>query len=49
MVGGPEAAAIGLLSAIFGAGGGIGILAAGPVLQSLSWQWLFWLPAVLIV
>lgn len=42
-------AAIGLLSAIFGVGGGIGILAAGPILESLSWQWLFWLPAVLIV
>jgi len=41
--------AIGILSAIFGVGGGIGILAAGPILQALGWTWLFWFPAILIV
>ena len=40
---------IGLLSAIFGIGAGIGIVAAGPIVEHLSWQWLFWLPAVLVV
>ena len=40
---------IGLLSAIFGIGAGVGIVAAGPIVQNLDWQWLFWLPAVLIV
>lgn len=40
---------IGLLSAIFGIGAGVGIVAAGPIVQNLSWHWLFWLPAVLIV
>jgi EmrB/QacA subfamily drug resistance transporter len=40
---------IGLLSAIFGVGAGVGIVAAGPIIESLSWHWLFWLPAVLIV
>jgi len=40
---------IGLLSAIFGVGGGIGIVAAGPIVQSLNWHWLFWLPAGLII
>jgi EmrB/QacA subfamily drug resistance transporter len=40
---------IGLLSAIFGVGAGIGIVAAGPIVQNLTWHWLFWLPAILIV
>jgi EmrB/QacA subfamily drug resistance transporter len=40
---------IGLLSAIFGVGAGVGIVAAGPIVEGLSWHWLFWLPAVLIV
>ncbi|MBF5083612.1 MFS transporter [Quadrisphaera sp. INWT6] len=40
---------IGLLSAIFGIGAGVGIVAAGPIVQHLSWHWLFWLPAVLVV
>ena len=40
---------IGLLSAIFGIGAGVGIVAAGPIVQQLDWHWLFWLPAILIV
>lgn len=40
---------IGILSAIFGVGAGVGIVAAGPIVQNLSWHWLFWLPAVLVV
>ena len=40
---------IGLLSAIFGIGAGVGIVAAGPIIENLSWHWLFWLPAILIV
>jgi len=39
---------IGLLSAIFGIGAGVGIVAAGPIVDALSWHWLFWLPAVLV-
>ena len=38
---------IGLLSAIFGIGAGVGIVAAGPIVENLSWHWLFWLPLVL--
>jgi predicted MFS family arabinose efflux permease len=34
-----------LLSAIFGIGAGVGIVAAGPIVEALSWHWLFWLPA----
>ncbi|WP_343320593.1 MFS transporter (plasmid) [Arthrobacter sp. TMP15] len=40
---------IGLLSAIFGVGAGVGILAAGPIVEHLSWPWLFWLPGALVV
>jgi EmrB/QacA subfamily drug resistance transporter len=39
---------VGLLSAIFGIGAGIGIVAAGPIVDHLSWHWLFWLPLALI-
>jgi EmrB/QacA subfamily drug resistance transporter len=39
---------VGLLSAIFGIGGGLGIVLAGPIVDHLSWPWLFWLPLVLI-
>ncbi len=40
---------VGLLSALFGIGAGIGIVAAGPIVDHLSWHWLFWLPLVMIV
>ncbi|MEU5872168.1 MFS transporter [Glycomyces sp. NPDC047369] len=36
--------AVGVLSSIFGIGGGAGVVLAGPVVQYLSWEWLFWLP-----
>ncbi|MEV6343247.1 MFS transporter [Actinoplanes sp. NPDC051851] len=39
---------IGLLSAIFGIGAGVGIVAAGPIVEHLSWHWLFWLPLALV-
>lgn len=32
---------IGLLSAVFGIGGGIGIIASGLIVDHLSWRWLF--------
>ena len=43
------AGSIGLLSAILGIGAGFGIVAGGIVVEHLSWQWLFWVPFVLIV
>jgi EmrB/QacA subfamily drug resistance transporter len=43
------AVTVGLLSAIFGVGAGVGIVAAGPIVEHLSWHWLFWLPLVLVV
>jgi EmrB/QacA subfamily drug resistance transporter len=39
---------IGLLSAIFGVGAGVGIVAAGPIVQHLDWHWLFWFPLILV-
>lgn len=40
---------IGLVSAVFGVGIGVGIVAAGPIVEHLSWHWLFWLPLALVV
>jgi EmrB/QacA subfamily drug resistance transporter len=35
---------VGLVSAVIAAGGGLGIVLAGPIVQALSWRWLFWIP-----
>jgi EmrB/QacA subfamily drug resistance transporter len=40
------ASAIALMSGILGIGGGLGIVLAGPILQHLSYHWLFWIPLV---
>ncbi|MFG1609537.1 MFS transporter [Actinoplanes sp. NPDC049265] len=40
---------VGLLSTTFAIGGGVGIVAAGPIVQFLSWRALFWLPLVLVL
>ncbi len=40
---------IGLLSAILGVGGGIGIVASGLIVEHLNYHWLFWLPLVATV
>ncbi|GAA1013115.1 MFS transporter [Acrocarpospora pleiomorpha] len=39
---------IGLLSAMVGVGAGVGIVAAGPVVDHLSWHWLFWFSLIVI-
>src|SRR5271166_1655357 len=43
------AGSIGLLSAVLGVGGGLGIVGSGLVIERLSWHWLFWIPLVAIV
>lgn len=40
---------VGLLSATFGIGAGLGIVAAGPIVEHLSWEWLFWVPLIIIM
>jgi hypothetical protein len=37
-----------MISAILGIGGGLGIVFAGPVIASLDYHWLFWLPLVAV-
>ncbi|HEX6945120.1 MAG TPA: MFS transporter, partial [Casimicrobiaceae bacterium] len=40
---------IALISAIMGVGGGLGIVLAGPIVENLSYHWLFWFPLVAVV
>ncbi|MDO9408310.1 MFS transporter [Patulibacter sp.] len=43
------AGAIGLMSALLGIGGGLGIVLAGVIVDNLSYHWLFWLPLLAVV
>ena len=43
------AGAIGVMSAILGAGAGAGIVLAGPILEHLDYHWLFWIPLMMSV
>jgi len=43
------ASGIGLMSALLGVGGGAGVVLAGPIVDHLSFHYLFWLPLVPIV
>ena len=43
------AGAVGLMSALLAVGGGAGVVLAGPVVDHLSFHWLFWLPLVPLV
>jgi EmrB/QacA subfamily drug resistance transporter len=40
---------IALISAILGIGGGLGIVLAGPIVEHLSYHWLFWFPLVAVM
>jgi MFS family permease len=40
--------AVGVLSAVIAAGGGLGIVLSGPIVESLSWRWLFWIPMIVV-
>src|ERR1051326_1133303 len=43
------AGAIGLMSALLGVGGGAGVVLAGPIVDNLSFHYLFWLPLIPIL
>jgi len=43
------AGGIGMLSAILGIGGGLGIVLSGVILEHLDYHWLFWIPLVAVV
>ena len=40
------AGSIGLLSAILGAGAGVGIVLSGVIIEHLNYHWLFWIPLI---
>jgi MFS family permease len=42
------ASAVGVLSAVIAAGGGLGVVLAGPIVSLLGWRWLFWIPLVVV-
>jgi EmrB/QacA subfamily drug resistance transporter len=43
------AGSIGLMSAILGVGGGLGLVVGGLIAEHLSWHWLFWLPLPVMI
>ena len=43
------AGAVGVMAALAGVGGGVGVVLAGPIVQGLSIHFLFWLPLIVLV
>jgi EmrB/QacA subfamily drug resistance transporter len=43
------AGAVGLMAALAGVGAGLGVVLAGPIVDHLTYHWLFWLPLVPLV
>jgi EmrB/QacA subfamily drug resistance transporter len=41
--------AVGAIAALTAVGAGFGIVLAGPIVDTLDWHWLFWLPLILTV
>ncbi|TDC98865.1 MFS transporter [Nonomuraea deserti] len=41
------AAGVGGISAVIAAGGGLGIVLAGPIVETLGHTWLFWIPMII--
>ncbi|MFD7155731.1 MFS transporter [Kribbella sp. NPDC059898] len=39
---------VGVVSAVIAAGGGLGIVLAGPIVEWLGWRWLFWIPMAVV-
>ncbi|MGQ0845868.1 MAG: MFS transporter [Sporichthyaceae bacterium] len=43
------ATSIGLISATFGIGGGVGLIASGVIVDNLSWHWVFWIGLMVVL
>jgi EmrB/QacA subfamily drug resistance transporter len=43
------AGAVGTSAALLAVGGGVGLVIAGPLVDALSYHWLFWLPMIMTV
>lgn len=43
------AGAVGLLASLTAVGAGLGIVAAGPIVDALDFHWLFWLPMIITI
>jgi EmrB/QacA subfamily drug resistance transporter len=42
------AGAVGVIAALTAVGAGLGIVLAGPIVDALSYHWLFWIPLIMI-
>jgi EmrB/QacA subfamily drug resistance transporter len=43
------ASAIGMAAALLAVGGGVGLVIAGPLVDALSYHWLFWIPMAMTI
>jgi EmrB/QacA subfamily drug resistance transporter len=43
------AGGVGVIAALAAAGGGFGIVLAGPIVDALDYHWLFWIPVIMLV
>jgi MFS family permease len=43
------AGGVGVIAALAAAGGGFGIVLAGPIVDVLDYHWLFWIPVIMLV
>jgi EmrB/QacA subfamily drug resistance transporter len=41
--------AVGIISALAAFGGGVGLILAGPIVNTLNYHWLFWIPAIVVI
>src|SRR3954467_1053930 len=40
--------AVGFLAALIAIGGGVAVVVAGPIVNALSYHWLFWIPFIMV-
>ncbi|SOD74506.1 EmrB/QacA subfamily drug resistance transporter [Jatrophihabitans sp. GAS493] len=43
------AGAVGVIAALLAVGGGLGLVLAGPIVNTLNYHWLFWIPAAIVI